>query len=155
VAEFDDLRVDGRTRVADGLHVELPELAIAPGLGTVVAEHRAGRGQLHRLWPGLHPVLDVGPDDARRGLRTQRPHLRVLGSGRDPEQLLLDDVGDLAHAALEDRGLLEQRRLDRPVAVAGGQGRRRPLEAVEHGAVFGQEVTGAPGGAEGRHRRQV
>ena len=107
--------------VADRLDVELPELAVAAGLRAVVAEHRPGRRQLHRLRPGLHAVLDVGTDDARGGLRAQCPRLRLLRARREPEQLLLDDVGDLADPALEDRRLLEQRRLDRPVAVAGGE----------------------------------
>ena len=112
-AELDDLGVDGRPGVADRLDVELPELAVAAGLRPVVAEHRPGLGQLHRLRPGLHPVLDIGPDDAGRRLRAERPCLAFLGPRREPEELLLDDVGDLADAALEDVGLLEQRRLDR------------------------------------------
>ena len=70
-------------------------------------------------------------------LRAERPGLGLLGPGRDPEQLLLDDVGDLADPALEHGALLEQRRLDRPVAVAGGEVRARP----------------APGGRRRRGRR--
>ena len=101
---------------------------------------------------GLHPVLDVRPDDARGGLGPERPRLGLLGPRRDPEQLLLDDVGDLADPPLEHGRLLEQRRLDRAVAIALGQARRDPLQAVEHGPLVGQEVTGAPGGSEGCHR---
>ena len=42
--QLDDLGVDGRTGVADRLHVELPELPVAAGLRAVVAEHRARSG---------------------------------------------------------------------------------------------------------------
>ena len=73
-------------------------------------------------------------------LRAERPRLALLGPRREPEQLLLDDVGDLADAALEDRGLLEQRRLDRLVAVALGEVGGDPLEPRERGAL------GAAGG---------
>ena len=63
-------------------------------------------------------MLHVGADDARGGLRPERPALAVLVAGLQEEQLLLDDVGDLADPSLEHGDLLEQRRLDRVVAVA-------------------------------------
>ena len=72
-AEVDDLRVDGRSRVADRLHVELPELAVAAGLRPVVAEHRARQGQPHGLWERLHAVLDVRPHQPGGRLRPQCP----------------------------------------------------------------------------------
>ncbi len=150
--ELDDLRIDRRTRVADRLDVELPELAVAPGLRPVVAEHRTGLGQLHRLRPGLHPVLDVGADDAGGRLRPERPRLAVLGPRREPEQLLLDDVGDLADPALEDVGLLEQRRLDALVAVARREVGGQPFEARPRRRLGRQEVAGAAWGSEGGHR---
>jgi hypothetical protein len=152
IRELDDLRVDRRARIADRLDVELPELAEPPGLGTVVAEHRPGQGQLHGLWQRLHPVLDVRPDDPGGRLRAERPGLAVLGPRREPEQLLLDDVGDRADAALEDRDLLEHRRLDRPVAVARGQVGPDPLEPDERGSLGRQDVARASWGAEGGHR---
>ena len=51
--------------------------------------------------------------------------------GGEPEELLLDDVGRLAEAALEDRRLLEQRRLDLAVAVAAGEVVGESLEAAQ------------------------
>jgi hypothetical protein len=51
--------------------------------------------------------------------------------------------------------LLEERDLDLAVAVPGGEVAGEPLEARERGALGRQEVAGAPGGAEGGHRRQV
>ena len=128
VAELDDLGVDRRARVADRLDVELPELAVPAGLGSVVAEHRPGHRELHGLRQGLHPVLDVGADDPGGRLGAERPGLGLLGPRGDPEQLLLDDVGDAADAPLEHGGLLEQRRLDGPVAVAHREARPGRLQ---------------------------
>ena len=72
--------------------------------------------------------------------------------GRDPEQLLLDDVGDLADPALEDGRLLQHRRLDPVVAVARGQVVGEPLEARPGGRLGRQQVAGAASGAEGGHQ---
>ena len=54
--------------------------------------------------------------------------------GRDPEELLLDDVGDLADAALEDGRLLEHRRLDAAIAIARGEVVGESLQAVQTGS---------------------
>ena len=150
--ELDDLGVDGRPGVADRLDVELPELAVATGLRAVVAEHRPDLAQLHRLRPGLHPVLDVGADDAGGRLGTERPGLAVLGPRREPEELLLDDVGDLADTALEDVGQLEHRRLDPAVAVARGEVGGEPLQARPGRGLGRQQVAGPARGSEGGHR---
>ena len=64
------------------------------------------------------------------GRRAQRSRSLVAASGLDPEELLLDDVGDLADAALEHLGLLEEGRLDGLVAVVGGQVAGEALEAA-------------------------
>ena len=57
--------------------------------------------------------------------------------------------------ALEDGALLEERDLHLTVPVAGGEVAGDPLEAGEGRALGGEEVAGAPGGAEGRHGAQV
>ena len=152
--ELDDLGVDRRPRVADRLDVELPELAVAARLRPVVAEHRADQGQLHRLGPGLHPVLDIGPHDPGGRFGTERPRLRLVGPRREPEELLLDGVGRLAQAALEDRGLLEQRGLDLPVAVARSELGGEALEASPGRALVGQQVAGPARSAVGGHGRK-
>ena len=102
-------------------------------------------------------MLDVGAHDARGRLRTQRPALALVVAtpGLDAEELLLDDVGDLADAALEDRRLLEERRLDGLVAVAAGEVAGDLFEAQEDGALGGQQVTGAAGGLEPGHGIRV
>src|SRR5439155_19632765 len=137
VRELDDLRVYGRTRVADGLDAELPELTIPAGLRPVVAEHRPDHGELDRLGPRLHAVLDVGTNDPRGRLGPERPALAVLLARREQEQLLFDDVGDLAEPAFEHRGLLEQRRLDRAVAVPRGELAGDAIEP-RHGGALGR-----------------
>jgi hypothetical protein len=154
-AELDDLGIDRRPGVADGLDVELPELAVPAGLGSVVAEHRPGHRQLHRLGQRLHSVLDVRPDNACRRFGAERPGLRLLGSRRDPEQLLLDDVGDCTDPALEDRGLLEHRGLDLAVAVAPGDVGGNRLEPTERGPLGRQQVARPARSSEGRHRAEV
>ena len=75
--------------------------------------------------------------------------LGLLGPRREPEELLLDDVGDLADAALEDVGLLEQRRLDPAVAVARGEVGGEPLEAGPGRRLRRQQVARAARGSEG------
>ena len=152
--ELDDLGVDGRPRIADRLDVELPELAVAARLGPVVPEHRADLHQLDRLRPGLHPVLDVGPDDPRGRLRAERPGFAILGPRRQPEELLLDDVGDLADAALEDVDQLEHGRLDPPVAVARREVGGEALETRPGRRLGRQQVAGAARRTEGGHRRE-
>ena len=138
--ELDDLGIDGRPGIADRLDVELPELAVAAGLRSVVAEHRTDLAELDGRRPRLHPVLDVGPDDAGRRLGAERQRFGLLRAWGEPEELLLDDVGDLAHAALEDRRRFEERRLDPAVAVAGRQ-------------VTGEALKARPG--RGLRRQQV
>ena len=122
--ELDDLRVDSRAGVADRLDIELPELPVAPRLRAVVAEHRPDLVDLDRLRPGLHPVLHVRPDDAGGRFGSEGPGLGFLAARDDPEELLLDDVGDLADAALEERDLLEQSASRCACSRSGTQGRR-------------------------------
>ena len=150
-AELDDLGVDGRPGIPDRLDVELPELAVAPGLRPVVAEHRPDRGQLDRLRPGMHPVLEVGANDSRRGLGPERPRLGLLGPRGEAEELLLDDVGDFADPALEDLGLLEHRGLDTPVSVARREIGGEALEPRPGGRLGRQQVAGAARRSVGGH----
>ena len=149
--ELDDLRVDSRTGIADGLDVELPELPVPTRLGPVVSEHRAGHRQPDWLRPRVHAVLEIRPDDARRGFGPERPRFGLLRPRLDPEELLLHDVGHLADAALEDVRLLEHRRRDLAVAIARGEVGGQALDAVPGGPVCGEEIAGTPGGAWARH----
>ncbi len=99
-------------------------------------------------------MLDVGAGDAGGRLRTERPRFALLGPRREPEELLLDDVGHLADATLEDIGELEQRRLDPAVAIARGEVRGEAFEPRPGGGLGRQQVAGATRCAEGGHGRE-
>ena len=114
VQQRDRLGVDGGVVGADGLGPELPELAEAPGLRLLLAVVAAQVPELHRLGERVHAVLEVGAADRRGALGAQRQ--RAPAGVLEGVHLLLDDVGRLAHAAGEELGGLEGRRLDAPVA---------------------------------------
>ena len=119
---------------------ELVELAVAAGLRALVAEERAEVGELHRLRQFVHPVLEVGAADRGRPLRPQGE--AALALVLEGEHLLADDVGRLADAALEQVGVLEDRRRDRLVAGAGedlGGGAFQPRPRAR---LLGQDVEG-------------
>ena len=115
VVELDQLRVYGGIVRADGLDGGLVVLAVTALLRRRVAVHRRDREQLLGLRLAMKPVLDVGAHDRRGSLRAerQRPAPTVL----ERVHLLLDDVGAGARRAREQLGVLEDRRLDAPVAV--------------------------------------
>ena len=123
----DQLRVDGGVVGADGLGAELPELAKAPGLRLLLAVVAAQVPELHRLGERVHAVLEVGAADRRGALGAQRQ--RAPAGVLEGVHLLLDDVGRLAHAAGEELGGLEGRRLDAPVAGGLEDPARGVLEA--------------------------
>src|SRR5205085_528561 len=100
------------------------------------------------------PVLDVRPDDPGGRFGPERPGLGLLGPRCEPEELLLDDVGDFADPALEDVGQLEERRLDALIAVARGQVGREAFETAPRRRVGRKQVAGTPRGAKGRHRME-
>ena len=81
------------------------------------------------------------------GRSAQRSRSLVAAAGLDAEQLLLDDVGDRAHAPLEDLGLLEQRRLDGLVAVARGEVARRAASSRRNAARSAGSRSRVPRGA--------
>ena len=114
VQQHDRLGVDGGVVGADRLGPELPELAEAPGLRLLLAEVAAQVPELHRLGELVHAVLEVGAAHRRGALGAQRQ--RAPAGVLEGVHLLLDDVGRLAHAAGEQLGGLEGRRLDAPVA---------------------------------------
>ena len=97
-------------------------LAVASLAGRAVPVHRRDREELRRLWLALHPVLDVGAADRRSGLGPQRE--RPVRAIRERVHLLLDDVGARTGGPLEERGVLEDGRRDRPVPVE----RTQPLD---------------------------
>ncbi len=115
VVELDDLGVDRGVVGADPLDRELPVLAVAAAARPPVPVHRADRVELLRLRLPVEAVLDVRPADRRSALGAERQ--RPVGAVGEGVHLLLDDVGADARRAREELGVLEDGRLDAPVAV--------------------------------------
>ena len=122
-------------------------------LRAVVAEHRAGQRQLHRLRPRAHAVLNVRTHDASGRLGPQRPAfaLALATTGLYSEEFLLHHIGHLADASFEQVRLLEERRLDGLVAISPCEVACDRFETQERGALGGQQITGAPGGLKLGH----
>ena len=136
--EVDELGLLRRRGDAVGLGAHLPELAVATGLHPLVPEHRAEVPPArHRLALGDR-VLDVGPDARRGPFRTEREAAtRLVLEG---VHLLADDVGRLAHAPDEERGVLHHRGAgllvpEPPEGLAHGG-----LERVPHRDVGREEI---------------
>lgn len=116
---------------AEALDTHLPEFAITSLLRTLGAKHRPCIPELCRSRALRHEgVLGDGTHDTRRALGTQREDLIALergalahclhGSHRPyREELLAGNVTRLSHAAREELGTLENRRLDGLVAIGG------------------------------------
>ena len=103
---------------ADGLDADLLQLAVAAGLGALVAEERAGVTQLDRQRAAVQTVLDHRTHHPGGALGPKR-HRAVAAVG-EGVHLLGHHVGGLADAAGEQRGVLEDRQFD--VAVSGPAG---------------------------------
>ena len=137
-AQRDHLGVQRRVVDAERLHVHLGEVPVPAGLRALVAEHGADGPELHRQGAVVQPVLDERPHEPGGELRAQGH--RAAAAVVEGVHLLRHDVGGLTHAAGEDGGVLEDRRLH--VAVA-------PPAAVARSACRGRPGT-APSPAAGR-----
>ena len=113
--ELDQLGVEGGVVGADRLDRGLVVLAVAALLRRGVAVDRRDRIELLRLRLAMQAVLEVRAADGGRRVRAkcQRASAAVL----ECVHLLLDDVGAGARRPGEELGVLEDRRLDAPVAV--------------------------------------
>ena len=144
-AERDHLDVGERLRRADHLDVDLVELAQAPLLRPLVAEHRAGAEQLDRQ------VLAerAGDEGARHagGVFGAQGH-RLAAAIGEAVHLLGDHVRGLAERAGEHLGELEDRRRDLGIAVAG----RDLAPGLDHLAmaqrILADDVVGAADGTK-------
>ena len=127
---------------SEGLGPDLPELAVAAGLGALVAKEAREVPELHRRGALVHPVLEVRAADRRGALGAQCE--RTSGAVFERVHLLLHDVGRLAHAASEELSRLERGRLDALVARGLEDRARLRLEQRAGGGLLGQDVVGAP-----------
>ena len=142
VEQRDHLGVEQRVVAADGLGAELPVLAVAAALGRLVAEHRREVPELHRQRQLVHAVLHEGADHRRRALGAQRQG--AAAAVLEGVHLLPDHVGAGADAAHEDLGLLEGRRHDLAVPVAGEGVAGGVDHPLAHPGLRGQHVARAP-----------
>ena len=127
------------------LGADLPELAVAPGLGALVTEEAREVPELDGLATLVHAVLDVGAADGGGALGAQRE--RARGGVLEGEHLLAHDVGGLADAAGEQLGRLEGGRLDPLVAGALEQGAGARLERGARLGADSPSTSNVPRGA--------
>ena len=142
--QVDQLGVDRGVVGADRLRADLAVLAVAARLRRLVAEHRAGVPELHRLRQLVHAVLEIGAAHGRRALRAQRQ--RAAAAVLERVHLLAHDVGGLADRAHEQVGVLEDRGVDLAEAGALEQRPRLRHDLAPQGGPPGQQVVGAARG---------
>ena len=125
IRERQQLDVSRRLGRAEDFGVDLVELAIAPLLRTLVAEHRARGRDLQRreLLPSFGQISAGNPGGE---LRSQRQRIAAaIGEG---VHFLRHDVGRLADRAGEDFRRLEHRDLDTLEAIELAHA----IEGIEH-----------------------
>ena len=147
--QLDDFGIHRRVGVANDLDAKLMVLAEPAGLGAFVAENRTEIVHADGLGQVVHPVLQVGAAHRRGAFGTQRQV--VAPPVLEGVHLLFNDVGAFPDGADEQPGILEGRTVDASIAKAlsnlGGLG----LDVAPILLLLGQQVGGAPGGAELGH----
>ena len=133
-----DFSINRSIPVADYFDAELMVLAIASGLGAVVAEDRCDVEKAHRLWLVVHTVLDVGAADGRGSFGAQGQLL--VAPVLEDVHLLLDDVRGVADSAPEQRYVLKHRRVDPRVAELPTYPFRRVAHVVPPRLLVGEDV---------------
>ena len=145
-AERDRIDVGLGVIGAEGLDADLGELAVAAGLGLLVAE-------LGPLVPDLprrgRPVLGKGAAHRCGEFWPEGKVLRRITLVEEIEHLLGDDIGRLTQP-LEDAEVLEDRRHDLTEACEFGLLRERVDQRPATTRLGRQDVTRALGGSEGR-----
>ncbi len=140
---LDDLSVQRRIAVADGLRAELLVLAEPALLRALVTKYRGEVVQAHRLRQVLHAVLQVGAAYRGGPLGAQRHALAaaILESVR----LLLHDVGPRPDGSHKQTGILENGGIDARIAVELTQLRSFALDISIVALLLRQDVYRAPG----------
>ena len=137
-AHQDHFGIDIGTGIAERLDADLVELAVTPLLRPLVAVHLADVIEALRL-AGDQVVLDDGTHAAGRPFRAQGQRLAVEAVD-EGIHFLLDDVGDFADGALEQRRRLDDRQADRAVAVGLQPRPDGVLEQLPECRFVGQDV---------------
>src|SRR5207244_5295167 len=149
--QHDDLlHVDVRAGEAQGLDVILMKLAVASLLRTLVAQHRTRHP--YTLWALVgEVVLDRSAHDAGGRLGTQGEALAVQPV-LESVHLVLDDVGDLANGAHEQRRRFDDGRAHIAVAILREHFPDGVVEALPQRRVVGQHIVHAANGLNARRR---
>ncbi len=111
VDHYQQLGVARRVGAPEHLDPELVELAIAPLLRTLVAQHRPAVEEALLRVAAIEPRLDIGAHHARRSLRAQHDPALVLALAAllDEVHLLLDDIRGRAGRAHVEFDSLQRR----------------------------------------------
>jgi hypothetical protein len=149
VVELNDLGVDRRVVRSDRLDGELPELAVAAALWRGVAVEGPEGVELDGLRLAVEAVLEVRTRDRRRGLGPKREGAAALVL--EGVHLLVHNIGSLPRRALEQRRVLEGRRLDRAVAVERAEALGLAGDQPPERLLGREDVVRASGRLEGRH----
>src|SRR5690606_382933 len=142
VEHADHLRVAHGPRVAVQLASRLVDLAVAPALGPLRAEHRPEVVPAGLRLSHVHRLTDVHPGRARRAFGAQREGLAAALEG---EHLLLDDLAGLSRRLLEQLLLFENGRAQLLVAVRLDRATEDAFEPLPPPGLVGEDVVHSTG----------
>lgn len=148
--QVDDLRVQRRVDLPEGLHPELVVLPKASGLGPLIPKVRGEVVELDGLRQRAHAVLQVGADHRGRAFGPEGEAVPPLV--QEGVHLLVHDVRPLPHAPHEQARLLEHGRPDPAIPVEACQVSDDGFDPGPEGPLVGQDVPRATGSLEFRKR---
>ena len=135
---LDDFHVNQGILRAQDFRADLVELAVAPFLRALAAEHGADVVELLDAALVVEAVLDVSAHHGSRGFRAQRQ--RFLVAIAEGIHFLHHDIRLGAHAAGEQRGLFQYGRADLAVVIGGKDAMGLRLDALPQAGVRRQQV---------------
>ena len=106
----DQFGIGARIIGTEDLDIDLMELTVAPLLRPLPPEHGTDGEELRHRFGGMEGVFQIGADDRRRGLRTERQGF--LAPVEEGIHLFFDDVGGFTDPAAEKFGLLQEGNAD-------------------------------------------
>ena len=135
---LDDFHINQRVLRPEDFRTNLVELAVAPLLRALAAEHGADVVELLDAALVVKAVLDVCPHDGSRSFRAQRQRFFVAIA--EGIHLLHHDIRLGAHAAGEERGLFQNRCANLAVVIGGEDAMGLRLDALPQTCVGRQKV---------------
>ncbi|OPZ58874.1 MAG: hypothetical protein BWY88_00913 [Synergistetes bacterium ADurb.Bin520] len=143
------LHVHQGVRRPDGFYVQLPELAIAPLLRPLVAEHGPRAPKLGGLGAVLEVVLQIGPHHGRRGLGAQGQ--AAIPPVREGVHLFFHHVGGVADAPAKELRVLEKGQMDLFEAKVLRRFPRHPHHVGPLPGFLRKDVSHSPGRLDALH----